>query len=211
MGFTLAEVLITLVIIGVIAAMTIPTLINKTNNQEYVSRLKKVYATLSAATNRIIFEKGTPNSTLGGWSSSPEALLDIYKTKLMVADECVPSNGCTPNDSYKQLNNVNSNYNIGLRPKLVLNDGTFLFFWLEPDAYSCNYNSYGSFNACGEIYEDINGKKGPNKWGRDFFYFVIKENGLVPAGCDGNSSDCNKNGNEYTCACKVIRENAINY
>ena len=34
-GFTLAEVLITLVIIGVIAAATIPTLINNTNKQEY--------------------------------------------------------------------------------------------------------------------------------------------------------------------------------
>ena len=46
-GFTLAEVLITLVIIGVIASMTIPTLMNKTNKQEYVSRLKKAYSTLS--------------------------------------------------------------------------------------------------------------------------------------------------------------------
>ena len=52
-GFTLAEVLITLVIIGVIAAMTIPTLINKTNNQEYVSRLIKTYSTLSQGLNSI--------------------------------------------------------------------------------------------------------------------------------------------------------------
>ncbi len=41
-GFTLAEVLITLVIIGVIAALTLPSLINKTNNQETVSKLKKL-------------------------------------------------------------------------------------------------------------------------------------------------------------------------
>ena len=41
-GFTLAEVLITLVIIGVITAITVPSLINKTNNQEYVSRLKRL-------------------------------------------------------------------------------------------------------------------------------------------------------------------------
>ena len=52
-GFTLAEVLITLVIVGIIAAMTIPTLINKTNNQEYVSRLKKTYSTMAQATNRL--------------------------------------------------------------------------------------------------------------------------------------------------------------
>ena len=40
-GFTLAEVLITLVIIGVVAALTIPTAINKKNDHEIVSRLKK--------------------------------------------------------------------------------------------------------------------------------------------------------------------------
>ena len=40
-AFTLAEVLITLVIIGVIAAITVPTLMNQTKGQEYKSALKK--------------------------------------------------------------------------------------------------------------------------------------------------------------------------
>ncbi|MBQ2645652.1 type II secretion system protein [bacterium] len=48
-GFTLAEVLITLVIIGVIAAMTIPTLMNSTNAQEYRTGLKKAISTLNQA------------------------------------------------------------------------------------------------------------------------------------------------------------------
>ena len=40
-GFTLAEVLITLVIIGVIAALMIPALMNKTNEQETVVAVKR--------------------------------------------------------------------------------------------------------------------------------------------------------------------------
>ena len=64
-AFTLAEVLITLVIIGVIAAMTIPTLMNNTNNQELVSRLKKTYSELSQATNRIIADEGLAQLILG--------------------------------------------------------------------------------------------------------------------------------------------------
>lgn len=48
-GFTLAEVLITLVIIGVIAAMTIPTLMNNTNSQEYRSGIKKAISVLNQA------------------------------------------------------------------------------------------------------------------------------------------------------------------
>lgn len=41
-AFTLAEVLITLGIIGVVAAMTIPTLMNKTNDAELKSAYKKM-------------------------------------------------------------------------------------------------------------------------------------------------------------------------
>ena len=64
-GFTLAEVLIALVIIGVIAAMTIPTLINKTNKQEYVSRLTKTYSTLSQGLNSIWQNNGTAPGDYG--------------------------------------------------------------------------------------------------------------------------------------------------
>ena len=46
-AFTLAEVLITLGIIGVVAAMTMPTLIQKQNERETVVRLKKIHSVLS--------------------------------------------------------------------------------------------------------------------------------------------------------------------
>ena len=48
-GFTLAEVLITLGIIGVVAAMSIPTLISNTNSQKFRSQFKKTVATLNQA------------------------------------------------------------------------------------------------------------------------------------------------------------------
>lgn len=48
-GFTLAEVLITLVIIGVIAAMTIPTLLSNTNKQEFKTALKKAMSVINQA------------------------------------------------------------------------------------------------------------------------------------------------------------------
>ena len=78
-GFTLAEVLITLVIVGVIAAMTIPTLMNNTNKQEYVSRLKKTYSTMAQATNRIIAEEGKPKGSIGGWATSRDSIYNLYK------------------------------------------------------------------------------------------------------------------------------------
>ena len=53
-GFTLAEVLIALVIIGVIAAITIPPLMNKTNEQYTVVAVKKAYFILSQAYQRVV-------------------------------------------------------------------------------------------------------------------------------------------------------------
>ncbi|MDD3238046.1 MAG: type II secretion system protein [Candidatus Gastranaerophilales bacterium] len=57
-AFTLAEVLITLVIIGIIAAMTIPALLNNTNKEEYRTGLKKAVSMLQQAANLEYAETG---------------------------------------------------------------------------------------------------------------------------------------------------------
>ncbi len=57
-GFTLAEVLITLGIIGVVVAMTIPTLIQKHNNHVVETKLKKVYSVMNQALNMSELENG---------------------------------------------------------------------------------------------------------------------------------------------------------
>ena len=72
-AFTLAEVLITLVIIGVIAAITIPSLINKTNEQETVVAVKKAYSILSQAYQRIVAENGEINPSALGSSDEERA------------------------------------------------------------------------------------------------------------------------------------------
>ena len=48
-GFTLAEVLITLAVIGIVAAMTIPTVMNKYNQILAETRLKLFYSTMNNA------------------------------------------------------------------------------------------------------------------------------------------------------------------
>lgn len=66
LGFTLAEVLITLAIIGVVAAMTIPSVIVNTNQQEFKTGLKKAVSVLNQAiTMSIALENMGPNDVQG--------------------------------------------------------------------------------------------------------------------------------------------------
>lgn len=52
-GFTLAEVLTTLMVIGIVAALTIPNLVNNYKKQTTVTKLKKAYSQLSQAVRKI--------------------------------------------------------------------------------------------------------------------------------------------------------------
>ena len=64
-AFTLAEVLITLGIIGVVAAMTLPTLINNTKDTELVSRAKKSYSEIMQAVQMYEAQNETPGDLTG--------------------------------------------------------------------------------------------------------------------------------------------------
>src|SRR5574344_377755 len=57
-AFTLAEVLIVLGIIGIVASMTIPTLMNKVAKQEYLTALKKFYSTQTDGWSRLLADDG---------------------------------------------------------------------------------------------------------------------------------------------------------
>ena len=211
-AFTLAEVLITLVIVGVIAAMTIPTLMNKTNKQEYVSRLKKSYSTLSQATNRIIAEQGNPRGDIGGWATSAEAVFNMYKKYLSHTKTCEPNVAGCFDDTYKHLRLTTSpNFNIARRYAFILSDGSEIILRTGGDFNnSCSNLSAGSNDVCQNILVDVNGRKGPNIVGKDVFGFVLKQDGLHPMGCDYDG-ECINSSDGWGCACKVLREGAINY
>ena len=81
-GFTLAEVLVTLMIIGVIAAMTIPSLMQSTSSQEYKAAFKKAVSMLNQAV--------TLNYALDGEDASDYTgtnFVNLMKTRLNVMSE----------------------------------------------------------------------------------------------------------------------------
>ena len=96
-GFTLAEMLITIGIIGGGSAMTIPTLMTKIQEKTTYNKLKATYAILNQAHKFAVAENGSAE----GWDIGKEGSLDgakklyeIYKPHLKLARECGTSHGC---------------------------------------------------------------------------------------------------------------------
>ena len=101
-GFTLAEVLITLGIIGVVAAMTMPTLINSTQGAQYKTAFKKSLTVLSQAVvmnialndydlSQIVNTNATNASTAAdtGVTTEPvgsQTLYDLFRNRLNVVN-----------------------------------------------------------------------------------------------------------------------------
>lgn len=211
-AFTLAEVLITLGIIGVVAAMTIPTLIGNSEKQRIISQVKEDYNILSQATNQINNDCG--GDVVSCITSPPvtddekEQLATLYKQKLSIAKDCNDdvTTGCFANLTYTRLN-TNPFYNIETRSswnnaRIVLANGTAAAFqWYGALGYPPYYF---------EIDIDINGPKAPNQVGKDFFMFVYDRNkkALVP---EPSISTCVVGGIGNGCAAKILQENNITY
>ncbi len=206
-AFTLAEVLITLGIIGVVAAITIPAVIQRNQEQNAVVQLKKTYTTLSNAFNRSVAENGPPN----GWGLTSATHYDpVIAVKMMgyltpylnVSKDCGSSSsnvGCFPDGTYQYRNGsnvwtdwVNINTNSGGQfARVRLADGSGLAAQYPEANGNCNYN-YGSTSAlqsvCGYLYVDIDGPKGQSRLGIDMFRFYLTNNGIIPVGTAPDTS-----------------------
>ena len=79
-AFTLAEVLITLGIIGVVAAMTIPTLMQKTNDSEIVASLLKSQSVLNNAFKNIEAINGVKVTQISDVNTFGDYLVSHLKT-----------------------------------------------------------------------------------------------------------------------------------
>ena len=176
-GFTLAEVLITLAVIGVVAAMSIPALMGSTNNAELKTGLKKAVSVLNqAVTMSVAMDNTDAQSYTGGGTTNiatgAKAMRDWLATRL----------------------NVLSTGGNATKPYLITADG--MIFTFDP-GYSaggvCGASSSvvkGTAN-CGVIV-DVNGAKKPNTEStggviKDQFFLVFKKSSVVPGQSPDNT------------------------
>lgn len=199
-AFTLAETLITLGIIGIVAAFTIPVLYNSYQKTKYVATLKKAYSQFSQAIKLYIANEG---------------VTDLSQTKLFTedGDKDISSSSIRQNNLDKMVNNYfktskickigDSSCNIKERDLsdtssmgvTVFSSSYYNFCTLDgicfeliiSDFENCRPKQTKSDNIkglCGSISIDINGSNPPNQFGRDFFYqlYITPDGNLYPEG-----------------------------
>ncbi|MBR1753807.1 type II secretion system protein, partial [bacterium] len=181
-GFTLAEVLITLGIIGVVAALTIPTLMQKTDERETVAKVNKVFSTIKNAVNLAISENGSPSS----WDVDYVAYRDddeitklasYIKPYLNISKDCGTSeSGCMYDGMYKALNGDDKYVYSSIDGiyRFLLNDGTSLFMSTSANGGELDNNLL----RLATVYIDVNNEKGPNQIGKDLFVMFLNNNGV---------------------------------
>ncbi len=200
-AFTLAEVLITLGIIGVVAAMTIPTMISNHKKQVWVTQLKKSVSTLEQGFQKMLADdevfslsdtevfKSIPDRYCTSYDGSFGFCAAFYKKirKYFNIVDIIK----TPSDyKFAQLDSsIYCNYYTSDFYVIVLANGAWIFdfrFYIRSQGSHCEAIKANGGTTCeynGYFYIDVNGKKGPNFIGRDIFMFTILSDGhLVPEG-----------------------------
>jgi prepilin-type N-terminal cleavage/methylation domain-containing protein len=204
-GFTLAEVLIAIGIIGVVSALTIPTLMHKYRENVAATKLKKTYAELQQAVKLSEVENGD----ISGWDFSLGPL--DFTEKYII-----------PYLAHSGTKKLGDRRMYTLRSSVVnrLNSNSYRYL----DKVFGLYREGNTFN-CYEIYMDFNGNNAPNRLGKDVFVFTIYKDGIKNSGycyqglelfgSSGNTvatseslknNDCVSTGNGFSCG-RVIRQN----
>ncbi len=198
LAFTLAEVLITLGIIGIIAAMTIPSLIQKKTNRELQTALQKNYSVLQSALEKASYDYGEtikPAAFVKGGLLKPVLIKYLKSVKDSESSNCI-QNGSETNESGEIEKYIIKNYKTYNKKQTVqtwyFDDGQFM---LNDGSLYMIENQTQTSAQIPPIYItiDVNGMdKKPNLWGHDLFTFQIIENGkLLPMGADGTDYDSN--------------------
>lgn len=199
-AFTLAEVLITLGIIGVVAAMTMPSLIQKYQEQKRVTQLKKAYAVLQNAYLMAVKDYGEPQD----WGLTITNTGEVDEDGNQVLDNTGAVNVMKILMQYVQKSQMTEGEYIGYFESLdgrqafwpwqvkagkyfLLNDGSMVSIgWIV--STDCDGMYEGKKISCSDFWIAFP-KKAKMKIGVDLFNFYLTKEGFKP---NNNMTQCNK-------------------
>ena len=207
-GFTLAEVLITLGIVGVVAALTAPALVTSSRNQANAARLSVVMSNLENAFTSAIVQENVDN--LYGTSMWKDAPVNAGNSgnipsfvgnlgRYLVVNGYRNSDGeyYGTNDTCAMSNNGGKSENcvsggnyrfggVGQAFAITTKNGATVF--IRTFAAPANFEAQkeaaiaaGSsyYTNAADVMIDVNGTAAPNTFGRDMFFFQVGENGIL--------------------------------
>ena len=192
-AFTLAETLVVMGIIGVVAALTIPNLNQSTGNREKVAKLKKIHSNLEDAFGRATAVYGPVEDWCVNDSSKESCnnrIASRLKDFLKLSKDCNTSRGCFSGGYVKDLNGSNAsdefdNCIISCN-KFILTDGTSIATLCHNKNFT---NSYANEDLSSPLRNigatfivDIDGpNKGKYQYGTDIFQFYLTKTAVVSA------------------------------
>lgn len=193
-GFSLAEILLTITVIGIIASTTIPSLITSVQDTQYKALWKKSFNRLAAATELIKEDNGGTMlnvCTNMGIVNPQLGFATVYSRYMKYLKMC-DDWGCPDKPWHQDF----TWYDMAGTPMsaagfmnsgLVLVDGSYIRIngWTNPSGDNCSGNNF-SVRTCAEILIDTNGHKGPNTVGKDIFGVHLTRLGIEPWGLPPN-------------------------
>ena len=187
LAFTLAEILVVIGIIGIVAALTLPNLNQSTGNKEKIVKVKKIYQNLNHAMGRAQVVYGLSTSCC-----SPRATFERLTNYMKLSKNCGNSNYIT------QCMANQAKYGSGNSSVKLYGDGTDSYSAVLADGSAIRI-AYG-FGGIGNIviHVDIDGNnKGTDTLGKDIFTFVVSSStgditpfGMYDSSCPANTAFC---------------------
>ena len=224
-GFTLAEVLITLAIIGVVAALTLPIVVSKYKKMVTVTQLKHAYSELAqglkmAEAHHGDFKDWDYVTKLNWTQRDPYDFIDIY-LKPYVKNLKIWETETGPHGTHITV--CGQEYNVKVRgtetpiygggnnkwASFAIPNGSCVAIDRNQDNNEATYASSIAF------WVDVNGKKGPNLYGVDLFKFYIdRDTGILRpwlynrpvTDATAGSSGCGWQGSKEYCTYKIMQD-----
>lgn len=192
-AFSLSEVLITLGIIGLVAAMTLPAIINKTQKKILVTQLKTTYTILataleSATVDHEDYKYWTFKAPDVSGSDSSYNFAKLYLMPYLKHTKMARESGLSycKNVTYRHIDgsiascssvtgfcencgSAGGDGGMSNMTQLYLSNGAIVVVLVR---YGETATSYGA----AEFHIDVNGYKGPNVWGKDVFRIALLDN-----------------------------------
>ncbi len=193
-AFTLSEVLITIGLIAVVAAFTIPTLAKNYQYHIFSGLIKKTFYQLEDASLSVIAEENVPyndsnSSPVGGfyWTSAatttPADLKAFLSKYFKFVKDCSDSDGKCFAKKYKTQSGIDAKGSTG---KYVVGQ----YFGLTDSGVGL-CASYNNSNNRMSIFIDVNGPKPPNIVGIDAYAVSITDDGhVVDYNTDKSAEQC---------------------